>query len=67
MQRQTAVTAYLKSKQLLLFVFLCPVGLPSSAGNILMSNSATQWQTAVSVHLKSKSLLMHVCIVEFFL
>ena len=54
-QRQTAVTAYLKSKQLLLFVFeLQDSLLPSSTGIL----TAVQRQTAVTAYLKSKQLLL---------
>ena len=54
-QRQTAVTAYLKSKQLLLFAFeLQDSLLPSSTGML----TAVQRQTAVTAYLKSKQLLL---------
>ena len=53
-QRKTAVTYYLKSKQLLLFVFeLQDSLLPSSTG----IPTAVQRQTAVTAYLKSKQLM----------
>ena len=55
MQRQTAVTAYLKSKQLLLFFFeLQDSLLPSSTGIL----EFLQRQTAVTAYLKSEQLLL---------
>ena len=57
MQRQTAVTAYLKSEQLLLFVFarwsVCQYSMAEE-------NLTAQRQTAVTAYLKSKQLLMFV-------
>ena len=56
-QRQTAVTAYLQSKQLLLFVFeLQDPLLPSSTGIL----TAVQRQTAVTAYLESGQLLLFV-------
>ena len=54
-QRQTAVTAYLKSKQLLLFVFARRSACQYSMAE---DNPAAQRQTAVSAYLKSKQLLL---------
>ena len=57
MQRQTAVTAYMKSKQLLLFVFEQQDSLlPSSCGIL----TAEQRQTAVTAYLPNKQLLLFV-------
>ena len=55
--RQTAVTAYLKSKQLLLFVFELHVALLPLSTGIL---TVVQKQTAVTAYLKSKQLLLFV-------
>ena len=56
-QRQTAVTAYFTSKQLLLFVFeLQDSLLPSSTGIL----TAVQRQTAVTAYFTSKRLLLFV-------
>ena len=56
-QRQTAVTAYLSSKQLLMFGFeLQDSLLPSSTGIL----TAVQRQTAVTVYFSSKQLLLFV-------
>ena len=56
-QRQTTVTAYLKSKQLLLFVFawrsVCQYSMAEE-------NHAAQRQKAVTAYLKSKQLLLFV-------
>ena len=53
-ERQTAVTAYLESKLLLLFAFeLQDSLLPTSTGIM----TAVQRQTAVTAHLESKQLL----------
>ena len=75
-QRQTAVTAYLKSKQLLQFAFvqkavtadlwskqlLLFVFARRSVWQYSMAeeNPAAQRQTAVTAHLKSKQLLLFV-------
>ena len=57
MQGQTAVTAYLKSEQLLQFVFeLQDSLLPSSTGIL----NAAQRQTAVTAYLKREQLLLFV-------
>ena len=56
-QRQTAVTVYLKSKQLLLFVF---AWLSVCQYSMAEENPAAQRQTAVTVYLKSKQLLLFV-------
>ena len=59
MQRQTAVIAYLSSKQLLLFVFeLQDSILPLSNGIGLLT--AMQRQTAVTGYCISKQLLLFV-------
>ena len=56
-QRQTAVAAYLKSKQLLLFVFawrsVCQYSM-------VEENIAAQRQTAVAAYLQSQQLLLFV-------
>ena len=54
-QRQTAVTPYLKSKLLLLFVFDLQDSLLSSSTGIL---TAAQRQTAVTAHFSSEQLLL---------
>ena len=60
-QRQIAVTAYLQSKQLQLFVFeLQDSLLPSSTGIL----TAEQRQTAVTAYLQSKQLLLFVFAIE---
>ena len=57
MQRQTAVTAYFASKQLLLLVFgLQDSLLPSSTGIV----TVVQRQTAVTAYFTSKQLLLFV-------
>ena len=57
MQRQTAVTADLKSEQLLLFVFELQDSLLPSGSGILTS---VQRQTSVTADLKSKQILLFV-------
>ena len=54
-QRQTAVTAYYTSKQLLLFVF---VRWSVCQYSMAEENPAAQRQTAVTDDLKSKQLLL---------
>ena len=57
MQRETAVTTYLKSKQLLLLAF----GLLSVCQYLMAEdNPAAQRQTAVAAHLKTKQLLLFI-------
>ena len=57
MQIQTAVTTYLKSKQVLLFDFELQDSLLPSSTDIL---TAVQRQTAVAAYLSSKQLLLFV-------
>ena len=56
-QKQTAVTAYLTSEQLLLFVFELQDSLLQSSNAIL---TTMQKQTAVTAYLKIKQLLLFV-------
>ena len=57
-QKQTAVTAYFSSKQLLLLVFarrsVCQYSMAEE-------NHGDQRQTAVTVYLKSEQLLLFAC------
>ena len=55
--RQTAVTAYLESKQLLLFVFARRSACEYSMAE---ENPAAQRQTAVTAYLECKQLLLFV-------
>ena len=61
-QRQTALTADLKSKQLLLFVFarrsVCQYSMAEE-------NSAARRQAAVIADLKSKQLLLFVFVLQY--
>ena len=60
-QRQTAVTAYFSSKQLLFFVFELQESLVPSSTGIL---TTVQRQTAVTAFLNNKHLLLFVFVFQ---